>query len=173
MTFPIFFLFFFLVLYLILGYSLWPRKFASMPCRVRNRRYWIEVRTVFQHEDNNNNSPLKSLLERFLLRSEGLKSVSPTSPMSLKLFFQINVVIAWYNERGHGNIHFPLFNWPRAGLATLPGWSLPLLICDDYTYIIHTWHQVGFQLVSAVWKRSCISRERTIVYILDHVIYSM
>ena len=31
-------------------------------------------------------------------------------------------------ERGQGNIIFSLFSWPRAGLATLPGWSILLLL---------------------------------------------
>ena len=38
-------------------------------------------------------------------------------------------------ERGQGNIHFSLFSRPRAGLATLPGWSIYSAIlyvmCDD------------------------------------------
>ena len=30
-------------------------------------------------------------------------------------------------QMGTGRCQFSLFSWPRAGLATLPGWSLPLL----------------------------------------------
>ena len=36
---------------------------------------------------------------------------------------------------GTGKNSFSLFSWPRAGLATLPGWPLPLL----YVMTIHTY----------------------------------
>ena len=42
---------------------------------------------------------------------------------------------------GDRAILFSLFSWPRAGLATLPGWFI-LAICDDHIYIhtyIHTY----------------------------------
>ena len=38
-------------------------------------------------------------------------------------------------EQGHGKVHFFLFSWPWAGLATLPGWSI---LCLLYAMTIHT-----------------------------------
>ena len=40
---------------------------------------------------------------------------------------------------GTGKKYFSLFSWPRTGLATLPGWSLPML----YVMTIHTYIQVS------------------------------
>ena len=39
---------------------------------------------------------------------------------------------------GTGKCPFSLFSWPRAGSATLPGWSLPLPCCMWWPYNIHS-----------------------------------
>ena len=42
----------------------------------------------------------------------------------------------YHARTGSGEIHFPLFSWPRAGLATLSGWSI---LCSMWWPYIHTY----------------------------------
>ena len=51
------------------------------------------------------------------------------------------------HARRQGNT-FSLFSWPRAGLATLSGWSILCYICDNHTYICRLNERFGIDCTS-------------------------